>query len=115
MHITASVFINDDESGLHDDYERWMARLAPHEPVSQYLHNRTGERGRTPEAPGGARWWWRSRAASSTWPVGVDLRRVRRGGKRVLVNHRRVRPDAGNVVSMPAAPPVGGVRRRCEG
>ena len=43
MHITASVFINDDESGLHDDYERWLERLAPHEPVSQYLHNRTGE------------------------------------------------------------------------
>ena len=43
MHITASVFINDDESGLHADYERWLERLAPHEPVSQYLHNRTGE------------------------------------------------------------------------
>jgi hypothetical protein len=37
MHITASVFINDDESGLHDDYERWLERLAPHEPISQYL------------------------------------------------------------------------------
>ena len=43
MHITASVFINDDESGLHRDYERWLEHLAPHEPVSQYLHNRTGE------------------------------------------------------------------------
>ncbi|MFH0822805.1 MAG: secondary thiamine-phosphate synthase enzyme YjbQ [Pseudomonadota bacterium] len=43
MHITASVFINDDESGLHQDYERWLERLAPHEPVNQYLHNRTGE------------------------------------------------------------------------
>ena len=43
MHITASVFINDDESGLHEDYERWLERLAPHEPVSQYQHNRTGE------------------------------------------------------------------------
>ena len=43
MHITASVFINDDESGLHDDYERWLEALAPHEPVSQYKHNRTGE------------------------------------------------------------------------
>jgi len=43
MHITASVFINDDESGLHNDYERWLERLAPHEPVSQYQHNRTGE------------------------------------------------------------------------
>ncbi len=43
MHITASVFINDDESGLHQDYERWLEKLAPHEPVSQYFHNRTGE------------------------------------------------------------------------
>ena len=43
MHITASVFINDDESGLHDDYERWLEKLAPHEPISQYRHNRTGE------------------------------------------------------------------------
>ena len=43
MHITASVFINDDESGLHQDYERWLEKLAPHEPTTQYLHNRTGE------------------------------------------------------------------------
>jgi secondary thiamine-phosphate synthase enzyme len=43
MHITASVFINDDESGLHRDYEAWLEQLAPHEPVSGYLHNRTGE------------------------------------------------------------------------
>jgi secondary thiamine-phosphate synthase enzyme len=43
MHITASVFINDDESGLHQDYEEWLERLAPHEPVSRYRHNRTGE------------------------------------------------------------------------
>ena len=43
MHITASVFINDDESGLHHDYDAWLERLAPHEPVSQYQHNRTGE------------------------------------------------------------------------
>ena len=43
MHITASVFINDDESGLHQDYEKWLERLAPHEPVSQYRHNLTGE------------------------------------------------------------------------
>ncbi|HUH66983.1 MAG TPA: secondary thiamine-phosphate synthase enzyme YjbQ [Syntrophales bacterium] len=43
MHITASVFINDDESGLHHDYEEWLEKLAPHEPVSQYRHNRTGE------------------------------------------------------------------------
>ena len=39
MHITASVFINDDESGLHQDFEQWLERLAPHEPVSQYRHN----------------------------------------------------------------------------
>ena len=43
MLITASVFINDDESGLHRDYDRWLEKLAPHEPVSQYHHNRTGE------------------------------------------------------------------------
>jgi len=43
MHITASVFINDDESGLHQDYERWLEQLAPHAPTSQYQHNRTGE------------------------------------------------------------------------
>jgi secondary thiamine-phosphate synthase enzyme len=43
MHITASVFINDDESGLHKDYDRWLEKLAPHEPTAQYLHNRTGE------------------------------------------------------------------------
>ncbi len=43
MHITASVFINDNESGLHQDYDRWLEKLAPHEPVSAYLHNRTGE------------------------------------------------------------------------
>ncbi len=39
MHITASVFINDDESGLHQDYEKWLEKLAPHEPVSGYAHN----------------------------------------------------------------------------
>jgi len=43
MHITASVFINDDESGLHYDYEKWLEGLAPHAPTSQYQHNRTGE------------------------------------------------------------------------
>jgi len=43
MHITASVFINDDERGLHADYEKWLEALAPHAPVSQYQHNRTGE------------------------------------------------------------------------
>ncbi len=39
MHITASVFINDDESGLHHDFDKWLEKLAPHEPVSQYRHN----------------------------------------------------------------------------
>jgi secondary thiamine-phosphate synthase enzyme len=43
MHITASVFINDDESGLHQDYEEWLEQLAPHAPISRYRHNRTGE------------------------------------------------------------------------
>ena len=43
MHITASVFINDDESGLHQDYEKWLEELAPHEPTEQYDHNKTGE------------------------------------------------------------------------
>ncbi|MEI6756469.1 MAG: YjbQ family protein [Chlorobium sp.] len=43
MHITASVFINDDEPGLHHDYKRWLEELAPHEPVSRYRHNNTGE------------------------------------------------------------------------
>lgn len=43
MHITASVFINDDEPGLHQDYKRWLEELAPHAPTARYLHNRTGE------------------------------------------------------------------------
>lgn len=43
MHITASVFINDDESGLHQDFEEWLEKLAPHEPLSRYRHNMTGE------------------------------------------------------------------------
>ncbi len=43
MHITASVYINDDESGLIEDYDEWLEQLAPHEPVSKYRHNRTGE------------------------------------------------------------------------
>jgi secondary thiamine-phosphate synthase enzyme len=43
MHITSSVFINDDESGLHHDYDKWLEKLAPHEPVNQYRHNDTGE------------------------------------------------------------------------
>ena len=43
IHITASVFINDDESGLHGDYKKWLEELAPHEPLSRYDHNLTGE------------------------------------------------------------------------
>ena len=43
MHITASVFINDDERGLHEDYDKWLEKLAPHAPTSQYRHNDTGE------------------------------------------------------------------------
>jgi secondary thiamine-phosphate synthase enzyme len=43
MHISASVFINDDEGGLHQDYDAWLERLAPHAPVNQYRHNDTGE------------------------------------------------------------------------
>jgi secondary thiamine-phosphate synthase enzyme len=43
MHITSSVFINDDERGLHGDFDRWLEGLAPHEPTSQYRHNDTGE------------------------------------------------------------------------
>ncbi len=43
MHITASVFINDDESGLHHDYKKWLEELAPHAPISRYQHNNTGE------------------------------------------------------------------------
>ena len=43
MHITASVFINDDENGLHQDFDEWLEKLAPFEPISQYRHNRTGE------------------------------------------------------------------------
>lgn len=43
MHITASVFINDNESGLHNDFAKWLEKLAPHEPTSQYQHNDTGE------------------------------------------------------------------------
>lgn len=43
MHISASVFINDNEAGLHEDYRQWLEKLAPHKPVSQYRHNDTGE------------------------------------------------------------------------
>ena len=43
MHITASVFVNDNESGLHHDFEKWLEKLAPHAPTNQYRHNDTGE------------------------------------------------------------------------
>ena len=43
MHITSSVFVNDDEFGLHEDFERWLEQLAPHEPTGTYQHNRPGE------------------------------------------------------------------------
>ena len=43
MHITASVFVNDDEAGLHQDMEDWLEGIAPHEPITCYRHNRTGE------------------------------------------------------------------------
>ncbi len=43
MHITASVFINDNEKGLHKDYDKWLEELAPHTPINQYEHNKTGE------------------------------------------------------------------------
>ncbi len=43
MHISSSVFINDDETGLHNDFEKWLERLAPHDPINQYRHNDTGE------------------------------------------------------------------------
>lgn len=43
MHITASVFINDDERGLHHDFDTWLEELAPHAPISRYQHNLTGE------------------------------------------------------------------------
>jgi secondary thiamine-phosphate synthase enzyme len=43
MHITASVYINDDELGLLEDYDQWLEELAPHQPVSRYRHNNTGE------------------------------------------------------------------------
>ena len=43
MHITSSIFVNDDESGLHHDFEIWLQKLAPHLPTKQYLHNDTGE------------------------------------------------------------------------
>jgi secondary thiamine-phosphate synthase enzyme len=69
MHITASVFINDDERGLHQDYEKWLEALAPHEPTSQYQHNRTGEDNADAHMKRqimGREWWWRLPPASWT-------------------------------------------------
>ena len=43
MHISASVFINDNETGLHNDFQKWLEKLAPHDPIEQYRHNDTGE------------------------------------------------------------------------
>src|SRR3954470_6630298 len=97
MHITASVFINDDESGLHHDYEVWLEKLAPHAPTSTYRHNRTGEdnadahlkrqimgrRGRRGDHPRQAR----------SWSLGANfLRRIRRPQKKTRAgkDHRRV-------------------------
>jgi secondary thiamine-phosphate synthase enzyme len=62
MHITASVYINDDENGLFHDYEVWLEKLAPHEPVSGYWHNRTGEDNADAHMKRqvmAARWWSR--------------------------------------------------------
>ena len=95
MHITASVFINDDESGLHEDYERWLEGLAPFDAgsdpsvrLSPQPHRR-GQRRRPPQAPGdGARGGGRGdRRPARLRPLGADLlRRVRRRApKRVLV------------------------------
>src|SRR5271168_1153749 len=83
MHITAAVFINEDERGLHHDYEVWLEKLAPHEPVASYHHNRTGEDNaeRAYEASGDGS---RSRRCNFQWQarlrtVGTDfLWRVRR-------------------------------------
>jgi thiamine phosphate synthase YjbQ (UPF0047 family) len=100
MHITASVFINDDEYGLHQDHEKWLEELAPHAPTSQYLHNRNGEDNADAHLKRqvmgrDAQRWWRWPMADSTlargsgsfkarrtgWPGSLDGRRR----KRVLV------------------------------
>jgi len=82
MHITASVFINDDELGLLHDYEEWLEGLAPHEPVGKYWHNRTGEDNADAhiKAPGdGTRsGGGGDRRPAGLWSVGADfLWRVR--------------------------------------
>jgi secondary thiamine-phosphate synthase enzyme len=70
MHITASVFINDDERGLHADYDEWLERLAPHKPVSGYRHNRTGEDNADAHMKRGGRSWWQLPQANSTLVLG---------------------------------------------
>ncbi len=97
MHITASVFINDDESGLHADYEAWLEKLAPHEPISAYRHNRTGEDNADAhmkrQVMGREVVDRRHRRPARLRPVGADLlRRVRRRPEeaRAGQDHRRV-------------------------
>jgi hypothetical protein len=80
MHITASVFINDNEGGLHQDYEKWLEEVcsrlhpAPHAPTSQYLHNRTGEDNadahlkRQVMGRDAQRWWLSPRVSSILAP-----------------------------------------------
>src|ERR1700745_600655 len=76
MHITASVFINDDERGLHEDYKRWLEWLAPYDPSPErYHHNRTGEDNgdahhKRQVSPVGGRWWGGSPRGSSTSALG---------------------------------------------
>ena len=98
MHITASVFINDAEEGLLQDYEIWLERLAPYAPTGQYRHNLTGEdkRRRAPQAPGhgsrGRRGDHQGQAGFR--PVGADFRRrVRRQPPQARTgkNHRGVK------------------------
>ena len=98
MHITASVFINDDESGLHQDYERWLEGLAPHEPVSRYLHNRTGEDNGDAHLKRqimGSRSGGRCNGRPTRFrPLGADLlRRVRRSKEEAGIgqDYRRIR------------------------
>ena len=65
MHITASTFINDDESDLHHDYDAWLENMTPHEPTGQYRHNDTGEDNATHKSSGmswGEKWWRRWKA-----------------------------------------------------
>ncbi len=98
MHITASVFINDDESGLHHDYEEWLEGLAPHAPIGQYRHNRTGED--NADAHLKRQIMGREVVVAVTerparlWPLGADLlRRVRRAAAEAGAgqDHRRVK------------------------